>query len=210
MFAEEEYVSLSALQHYAFCPRQCALIHTEREWKENTLTTFGKIEHERVDSACGSSMHGVRIARSVPLSSIQYGISGLSDVVEYHPSADRELPIPIEYKHGRPATHKADEIQLCAQALCLEEMHQCYIPEAFLFYRAVRRRMTVILSTELRALTIQTIEATRQMLKSRIIPPAVRQIGCEACSLLDICLPTAWQNNAAAYNDSVFDNLPEA
>lgn len=210
MFAEEEYVSLSALQHFAFCPRQCALIHTEREWAENVLTTFGKIEHERVDSAYGSAIHGVRVARSVPLKSIQYGISGLSDVVEYHPTVDGELPVPVEYKHGRPATHKADEIQLCAQALCLEEMHQCHIPEAFLFYRAVRRRTSVILSAELRALTIQTIEATRQMLKSCNIPPVVRQSGCEACSLLDICLPTAWQHNAAAYNNSVFDNLPEA
>lgn len=209
MFAEDEYVTLSALQHYAFCPRQCALIHTEREWAENTLTTFGKIEHERVDSAFGSTIRGVRIVRSVPLNSRQYGIRGLSDVVEYHPSADGELPVPVEYKHGRPAAHKADEIQLCAQALCLEELHQCHIPEGFLFYRAIRRRVSVMLSSELRVLTVQTIEATRQMLQSRSVPPAVRQPGCTACSLLDICLPTAWQNNASAYNDTMFGNLTE-
>lgn len=209
MFAEDEYVTLSALQHYAFCPRQCALIHTDREWAENVLTTFGKIEHERVDSARGSSGRGIRIARSVTLTNRMYGIRGLSDVVEYHPSADGYVPVPVEYKHGRPGGHRADEIQLCAQALCLEEMHRCCVPEGFLFYRSLRRRFPVMFSSELRALTIQTIAETRQLLQSMVLPPALRREGCEACSLVDICLPSAGGRSASVYNDTMFDSVSE-
>lgn len=204
MFAEEDYITLSALQHFAYCPRQCALIHTDREWAENVLTTFGKIEHKRVDSAAETHRGGVRSVRSVALVSHTLGIKGLADVVEYHTGPQGEKIIPVEYKHGRPKLHRADEIQLCAQALCLEEMHACSISVGYLYYRSVRRRERVELDMELRNLTRQTISEARTLLKSRQLPFAVCHDSCKACSLYDICLPPASVCDVAAYNEHVF------
>lgn len=204
MFAEEDYITLSALQHFAYCPRQCALIHTEREWAENVLTTFGKIEHKRVDSAAETRRGGVRTVRSVSLVSHTLGIKGLADVVEYHNCPQGETIVPVEYKHGRPKLHRADAIQLCAQALCLEEMHACSINVGYLYYRSVRKRESVELDMELRNLTRQTIDETRKLLKARQLPFAVCHDGCKACSLYEICLPPASSCDIAAYNERMF------
>lgn len=204
MVAEEDYVTLSALQHYAFCPRQCAIIHIEREWAENVLTTFGKIEHERVDSAVETYRGGVRTVRSVSLINHELGIKGVADVVEFHTSEQGNSIIPVEYKHGRPKEHRADAIQLCAQALCLEEMHLCSINVGYLYYRSVRHRLAVEFNVELRNLTRQTITETRRLLKLGELPFISRHVGCKACSLFEICLPPAVDCDIAAYNDCRF------
>lgn len=199
-FAEEQYISLSALQHYTFCPRQCAIIHTEQEWSENILTTFGELEHERVHTAPSSVRDGVRTARGIPLVNHRWGIRGFADAVEYRQEQDQLSITPVEYKHGKPDQTPADSIQLCAQTLCLEEMNQCQIPAGYLYYQSIRRRVKVDMDEALRQRTIQTIEATRQLLESGILPAATKQEHCEACSLVDICLPTSRKQTVAQYN----------
>jgi len=209
MFAEDEYVSLSALQHYTFCPRQCALIHTEQLWEENALTTFGKIEHKRVDTAPDSILGGILTARSVRLVCHRLGIRGVADVVEYRDDAQEQCVMPVEYKHGRPAGqgHEADSIQLCAQAFCLEEMRRRHIPCGCLYYHGIRRRVEVPLDSGLRERTCQAIFETRQLLQSRALPQAARKKACDACSLADICLPASASRSAKKYNEQSFAAL---
>ena len=203
LLTEDQYVSLSALRHYAMCPRRCALIHTDQEWEENVLTAMGRIEHERVHTGPSSAKDGVHTARGLPLVSHRWGITGFSDAVEYVQTPTETRIIPIEYKHGRKGKekeHTADCIQLCAQVLCLEEMNQCRIPAGYLYYRGIRRRMKVAMDETIRNLTIQTIEATRSLLDSDALPPANKQEHCAACSLVDICLPTTRKHSVAEYN----------
>lgn len=204
MYAEEEYVQLAALQHYVFCPRQCALIHTECQWAENALTTLGKINHERVDNAPSSTKGNTRTARSVRLVSHALGIRGVADVVEYEQSPAGLLVTPVEYKRGTPKQHMADIVQLCAQALCLEEMHGCSIPRAYLFYHTNRRRFAVELTEEVRQETKTAIKETRHMLTTGELPPAVRHGGCDSCSLLELCVPASGAAPASAFNDRRF------
>lgn len=206
---EDESIPISALQHYAYCPRQCALIHIDREWSDNALTTFGQLEHERVDSGERSVRGGVRSVRALPLVSVQMGISGVADLVEYEQGTPQRIT-PVEYKHGRPKPHKADEIQLCAQALCLEEMHGCHIQAGYLYYRATRKRHCVNFSPELRNATLHTINKTRELLKSGQLPLAEKRPECSSCSLYDICLPSASHASASGYINSAFDTLASA
>ena len=156
---EREPIALSALQHFLFCPRQCALIHVERQWAENRFTAEGRVLHERADLGGSSSRSGVRTVRSMPLRCRRLGIGGVADVVELHDGGRR--PYPVEYKRGRPKAHRADEVQLCAQAVCLEEMSGTTIPEGALFYGQTRRRVVVRFDKALRALTAATAEAAR-------------------------------------------------
>lgn len=184
---EEDLIPLSALQHYLYCPRQCALIHVERQWAENRFTAEGRLLHERVDGGRPETRDGVRIARAVPIRSLRLGVAGIADVVELHDSA---RPVPVEYKRGRPKMHRADEVQLCAQALCLEEMFGVTVPSGFLFYGRTRRRTVVALDGELRRLTAEVADATRRLLaESRTPPPEYEPRKCDACSLKSICCP---------------------
>ncbi|EWY39810.1 CRISPR-associated protein Cas4 [Skermanella stibiiresistens SB22] len=179
---------LSALQHYLFCPRQCALIHVERQWAENRLTAEGRVLHERVDLGGKSTPRGVRTVRSMPLRCHRLGIGGVADVVELR--GPGRQPYPVEYKRGKPKSHRADEVQLCAQALCLEEMFGATIPEGALFYGESRRRTAVAFDPDLRALTERVAEAARAMISSGVTPPpdhAPRK--CGQCSLADLCQP---------------------
>ena len=180
-------ISLSALQHYAFCPRQCALIHNEQVWAENFLTAQGRVLHERVDSGEPETRKGVRFERSVHVSTERLGVSGILDLVE-HELATGALK-PVEYKRGRPKTEHCDEIQLCAQALCLEEMTGKAVAEGALWYQQTRHREPIIFSAELRAETIKVIEQVHQLLESGTTPSAIYGKHCKACSLLDICQP---------------------
>ena len=148
--AEDNLVPISALQHMLYCPRQCALIHIEQQWNENRFTAEGKILHERTDSGSGERRGTVRIERSVAVRSLILGVSGVADVVEIH---DGCRPYPVEYKRGRPKAHRADEVQLCAQALCLEEMLNFSVPAGALFYGRNRRRKEIQFDSELRDLT---------------------------------------------------------
>ena len=178
---------LSALQHFLYCPRQCALIHNEQIWVENRYTAEGRLLHERVDAGGQETRENRTIERSVPVRSFELGVSGIVDVVEKH---GPNHIIPIEYKRGRPKAHRADEVQLCAQAMCLEEMLGVSIPEGALFYGKNRRRKKILFDASLRNLTRKTGNDLRKMLLERITPPPrYTARKCSACSLENICQP---------------------
>ncbi len=186
MYDESDYIMLSALQHYQFCPRQCALIHVEQQWAENRFTAEGKVLHERADSGSAQQKGGMRVVRTLPLCSSLLGLSGQADVVEFH--VDGRI-YPVEYKRGKPKKNRCDEVQLCAQALCLEEMLTVPIECGALFYGQRRRRKEVQFDGELRALTQEIIAKTHQMIQDRVTPRAEYEKKCDACSLFSLCLP---------------------
>ena len=184
-------IPLSALQHFLYCPRQCALIHLEQLWAESRETAEGRILHERADLPGAGTRKGVRVATAMALSHEAFGLIGKADVVEFHSEgAGSERPFPVEYKRGRPKAHQADEVQLCAQALCLEDMYGKPVPCGALFYGQTRRRKDVVFDGELRKLTLKVIQQTRSMLESRQTPRAVYEAKkCDSCSLVDLCMP---------------------
>ena len=181
-----EDIVLSALQHWLYCPRQYALIHLERLWAENRYTAEGRVLHEKVDAGRAESRPGLRILRAVELRSDRHGLHGVADVVELHGG----VPYPVEYKRGRPKAHRADEVQLCAQALCLEEMFGCEIGEGALFYGQTRRRKVVPFDRDLRGLTEQVVSEVRACRDAGHLPPAEYVAKrCDACSLVEHCRP---------------------
>lgn len=187
---EDDFIPISALQHYLYCPRQCALIHVEQCWAESRHTAEGRVMHERADKPRGERRRGVRTVTAMPLANAVLGITGIADVVEFHQAQDDERAFPVEYKRGRPKAHRADEVQLCAQALCLESMLNQPIVAGALFYGETRRRTEVSFDAELRQLTVDTIGATRVMLASGVTPSAQYSPRlCDACSLIDLCQP---------------------
>ena len=178
------------MQHYLFCPRQCALIHVERLWAENVLTAEGRILHEQSDKPGQASRGERRIVQSMPIRSRALGVAGIADVVELTREGKGWRPYPIEYKRGRPKAHRADEVQLCAQALCLEEMFATDVPEGALFYGKTRRRQAVAFDDELRALTRRIAEETRALIAAGRTPaPIYEAKRCDACSLKELCQP---------------------
>lgn len=190
MDESDDLIPLSALQHYLYCPRQCALIHVERLWAENRQTAEGHLLHDRADIPQIERRHGVRTITAMPLSSAELGIAGVADVVEFRVDEAGEHPFPVEYKRGRPKGHRADEVQLCAQALCLEAMFGCNVEEGALFYGQTRRRQAVTFDNDLRRLTLETIQAARGMIRAGRTPTASYQAKrCDACSLIDLCQP---------------------
>ena len=180
-------IPLSALQHYAFCPRQCALIHNEQAWAENYLTAQGKALHERVDSGEPETRKGVRFERTVHVSAEKLGINGVLDLVEVDTKTGRLKP--VEYKRGKPKLDPMDEIQLCAQGLCLEEMTGQTVSEGALWYMQTRHRVPVVFSDDLRTQTLSIIAAVRKLLNSGKTPPPDYGKRCKACSLVEICQP---------------------
>ncbi|MCC8539030.1 CRISPR-associated protein Cas4 [Xanthomonas axonopodis pv. poinsettiicola] len=187
---DEDLIPLSALQHYLYCPRQCALIHVERQWAENRQTAEGRLLHERADAPQSQRRHGVRTVTAMPLLALELGITGKADVVEFHHDSAGEFAFPVEYKRGRPKAHRADEVQLCAQGLCLENMLGRSVPAGALFYGQTRRRKDVIFDAALRELTHRTITDTRVLLSGGMTPSARYDAKrCDACSLIDLCQP---------------------
>lgn len=186
---EDTLIALSALQHYLFCPRQCALIHVEQLWAEDGATAAGRLLHEKVDAGWPEKRPGIRIARGVALRSLQLGVIGKADVVEIHKDGGKERPYPVEYKRGKPKAHRADEVQLCAQGLCLEEMYGLSVTEGALFYGMTRRRMIVTFDAELRQLTCDTAAAAQAMITTSRTPPPQAKPACKSCSLADLCCP---------------------
>lgn len=184
-------IPLSALQHFLYCPRQCALIHLEQLWAENRETAEGRILHERADLPGAGTRKGVRIATAMALSHDALALAGKADVVEFHSEGDGgECSFPVEYKRGRPKAHQADEVQLCAQALCLEDMYGKPVPRGALFYGQTRRRKDVVFDRGLRELTLKVLQGTRAMLESRQTPSAIYEAKkCDSCSLVDLCMP---------------------
>ena len=200
-YEEDDLLQLSALQHLVFCERQCALIHIENVWADNALTVHGGHMHDKVheDGDRTESRGDIRIARGLPLRSMKLGLSGISDVVEFHRVSEGGVqladvrgfwrPFPVEYKRGRPKQSRCDEVQVCAQAICLEEMLGVFISEGALFYGATRHRFEVSFDVALRAETEHAALRLHDLIHNRRIPSAVRDSKCDNCSLLEICMP---------------------
>jgi len=215
---DEELLPISALQHLIFCDRQAALIHLERIWLDNPLTVEGKDLHRVVDSLAADDRGGLRVRRGIALRSERLGLTGKADVVEFHPtsggSAGVSLPgekgswriVPVEYKRGRPKSHRADEVQLCAQGMCLEEVFGTEVYEGFLFYARTRRREKVRLTEELRGLTERTATSLHALIASGRTPMRQRERKCDSCSLLPVCLPPGRNRprSVAKYLDAAF------
>jgi CRISPR-associated exonuclease Cas4 len=190
MYSEDDLLPLSALQHLAFCERQWALIHIEQQWAESRLTTEGRQMHERVHQGPDEMRDGIHICRGLRLRSLRLGLTGVADVVEFHPqSGGPALPYPVEYKHGRPKPGHWDDVQLCAQALCLEEMLAVSIQGGAIFYGKPRRRMEVRFDFSLRTETERLAVRLHELQNASVTPPAVFAPHCQKCSLKDVCLP---------------------
>jgi CRISPR-associated exonuclease Cas4 len=198
-YTQDDLLPLSGIQHFLFCRRQWALIHVEQQWKENALTAEGRIMHKRADDPFFTeTRNGIVTARSVPVASYRLGLSGVCDVVEFISSSDGVrllnrnglyLPTPIEYKRGKEKHDHSDETQLCAQAMCLEEMLSTPIPQGYLYYGETRHRVEIEFTPELRTL-VQDMSAEMHNYFSRGYTPKVKtHKGCRSCSLADVCLP---------------------
>lgn len=192
---------LSRLQHYLFCPRQFALIELECAWEENIFTAEGQVMHEKVNSGGHDTRGNIKTVRTLALGHTALGLEGVADVVEYHTDdAGNQMPFPIEYKRGKPKSHRADEVQLCAQALCLEDMHHCIVPKGALFYGKTRRRHAVDFDEELRQITLGAIDDCRHIIESGQTPkPIYSTSKCRNCSLKDHCHPKIFNKNAKAW-----------
>ena len=210
-YNERELLPLSGLQHLVFCERQAALIHLEQQWDDNALTVEGSHRHRRVhDSAPRRERRGDKIiVRGLLLQSLELGLAGVADVVEFyrvsHPPGiplsgirGTWMPFPVEYKRGRPKSHRADEVQLCAQAMCLEEMLQVELCEGALFYGKEQRRIDVLFDDVLRSKTTRAAQRFQEIITTGITPPAIKEKKCSACSLVDLCLPEATKRYRSA------------
>lgn len=187
-YEEDDWVPISALQHFSYCPRQCALIHTEQVFAENVHTLRGRAVHERVDEPAGSEESGVRVERALPIYSERLGLIGKTDVVEFRANG---TPYPVEYKHGRKRVAEHDDLQLAAQAMCLEEMTGKTVRLGAIYHHSSRRRREVEITDALRQQVADTTAAVRALLQSGVLPPPVNDKRCEQCSLLEICQPEA-------------------
>jgi CRISPR-associated exonuclease Cas4 len=209
MVADADLIALSALQHYLYCPRQCALIHIEQAWAENTATAEGRVAHERVHAAESEVRRGVRTATGMPLRSNRLGVTGIADVVDLHRVGDGTWrPFPVEHKRGRPKAHRADDVQLCAQAMALEEMFAVEIAAGALFYGQPRRRTAVSFDPALRALTQEVAAATHALIGGGRTPRMeYEKKRCDGCSLIELCRPqtTGAERSAAAWLEAQID-----
>ena len=191
---EDELIAISALSHYSYCPRRCALIHIEQVWTENRFTAEGRILHERVHDESRESRGDIRIDYGVSLRSLRLVLIGKADVVEFHRQPDGSWrPFPVEYKRGKPKADYCDKVQLCAQAICLEEMLSVAIPEVALFYGQTRHRLDVVFDEALRRETEETGQLAHDLIASGRTPPPVYEKRCENCSLMAECLPKTIQ-----------------
>jgi len=190
-YSDEDLIMISALQHYVFCPRQCALIHIEQVWEENRLTAEGRIMHERVHEHGGESRGEVRCERGVPLRSFRLGMSGIADVVEFYrkPCEGLWQPFPVEYKRGKPKPDHCDAVQLCAQAICLEEMLGVEVPGGALYYGKTHRRRDVKFDEKLRHETEEIAHKVHDLITAGQTPMARYGPKCDSCSLIQECLP---------------------
>ncbi|MBN1807169.1 MAG: CRISPR-associated protein Cas4 [Sedimentisphaerales bacterium] len=199
IYSEDDLLSISALQHLMFCERRCALVHIENVWEENFFTAEGHNLHDKVHDATGESRNDLRIARSLRLVSYKLGLSGVADVVEFHKSKTGIKldgvkgywrAFPVEYKRGKLKHDKSFEVQLCAQAICLEEMLKCSINAGAIFYGKSRRRKDIQFTSILRAATEEASQKLHQLFDSQMTPRAKFEKKCQSCSLLGFCMPS--------------------
>lgn len=208
-YKEEDFLLLSGIQHFIFCKRQWALIHIEQQWQENLRTIEGEILHERThDNTIKETRGDLIISRGMGIFSISLGLTGTCDVVELHKAPDgvniygrdgTYKPIPVEYKKGKPKEDESDILQLCAQAMCLEEMLICEIPEAFLFYGETKHRLKVILEEALRERVRTIAKEMHELYDKRHTPKVKPSKSCKACSLAEICVPKLCKNPSVSY-----------
>lgn len=218
-YSPEDLLPLSGIQHFLFCRRQWALIHIERQWQENALTAEGKILHSRVDDPFFTEKRkGVIVARSVPVASPSLGLSGVCDVVEFTQSAEGVrlpgyegafLPAPVEYKRGKQKQEPSDEAQLCAQAICLEDMLAVSIPSGYLYYGQTRRRVAIAFTDALRELVYKAAQEMHAYFQRGYTPRVKPFKGCRACSLADVCLPSLQGKimSASSYIDQQIEGV---
>ncbi|MDT8855243.1 CRISPR-associated protein Cas4 [Paracoccaceae bacterium Fryx2] len=198
---------LSAVQHAVYCLRQAALIHLERLWAENRFTAEGDVLHAVADKGGSRKARGVRQVMSLPLASARLNLSGIADLVEFH----GDVPFPVEYKRGKPKLHRADEVQLCAQALCLEEMTGQPVPAGALFYAQTKRRVTVPFDAPLRELTEATVADLAAVLAGRRTPaPTPHRARCRACSLIELCRPDTVARPVRQWRDKMLAKVLES
>lgn len=203
-----EPIPLSALQHAVYCLRQAGLIHLERVWADNRFTAEGNVLHAVADKGGSRKARGVRRVMALPLVSTRLNITGVADVVEFLPDDTGETAFPLEYKRGKPKLHRADEVQLCAQALCLEEMTGRSVPEGALFYAETKRRVRVPFDAELRSLTEETVRALADVLASgQTPPPTTHRERCRACSLIEICRPEIVARSVRIWRSRMVDSV---
>lgn len=198
-YSPDDFIQLSAVQHYAYCPRQCALIHLDMVWTENSATAEGRLLHKKADSGKTESRGKIKTVTGLLLCSHRLGISGRADVVEFHKEGRIWRPFPVEYKRGRSKPSDEDRIQLCLQALCLEEMLDIPVPEGALFYGTTRRREAVAFTESLRSRTEETVVLTRELLSQNTLPPPVNDARCKGCSLIDSCDPSRKRDDGKAF-----------
>jgi CRISPR-associated exonuclease Cas4 len=216
-YKEDDFLLLSGIQHFVFCKRQWALIHIEQQWQENLRTIEGEILHEKThDDTIKEKRGDLIVSRGMAIFSRTLGITGACDVVELHKSPNgvnifgREgtyKPVPVEYKRGKPKEDESDVLQLCAQAMCLEEMLLCKIPEAFLFYWETKRRLKIIFDDELRERVKTIVKEMHELYDKRYTPKVKLSKSCKACSLIEVCMPKLCKNPSVS--DYIKKNLLE-
>jgi CRISPR-associated exonuclease Cas4 len=219
-YDDENLLMLSGIQHIAFCPRQYALAYIEMQWAENPLTLEGHYMHERVDNPMLSDMgKDVVVFRSLSVVSRRLGLYGIADVVEFYKAEDKAKgiplsgkegywnPVPVEYKRGKPKPDECDEVQLCAQAICLEEMYQVIIEKGFLFYGETRHRVEVQFDNKLKDIVASYAQNMHRLYQSGTTPLPEYKPRCKSCSLINICMPKAFDGSksATAYLDDLFN-----
>ena len=213
-----EPILLSAINQYLFCPRRCGLIHVDGVFVNNAYTLEGSFLHDKADTPGVENRAGVRIVRALPLYSKKLGLNGKADIVEFHKQPDEslrsfsavggtEVPLPVDYKRGPRRKWANDDAQLCAQALCLEEMIGVPVPIGAIFHAASKKRREVIFDAVLRETTLETIDKIRAMLEAGKVPPPIPGPRCEGCSLKNICMPeiVSAPGKVADYNNNVFN-----
>ena len=208
MYSEEDLLPLSALQHFVFCERQCALIHIEQAWEENVLTAEGRIMHENAHEEKFETRPGIRIERGLPLRSLNLGVIGKADVVEFHKMNGGWQPFPVEYKRGKPKENNCDKVQLCAQAICLEEMLGVQIPAGALFYGKTRHRLNVEFDQGLRLETEDAAQKVHDLIRQAQTPKPVYGKKCDSCSLLNLCMPRSF-DRAQPVRDYLRESVKE-
>jgi CRISPR-associated exonuclease Cas4 len=184
-FEEQDLIPISALEHYAYCPRQAALIHVEMVWDENLYTQRGRFVHEIVDQPGSETLGEIRVERALPLRSSRWGLVGKADIVEFH----GDTPYPVDYKHGPRRRREHDDLQVCAQAVCLEEMTGMQVPRGAIFHASSQHRREVIFDPPLRRRLQEAVAQLREILQGHILPPAPNDKRCRQCSLKSSCLP---------------------
>ncbi len=215
MYSDEEFLALSGIQHFAFCRRQWALIHVEQRWRENYLTASGQVAHQRTHDAEIRERRGsLLVVRGLFVRSCELGLSGICDVVEFREdprgvplAGERGIwkPIPVEYKRGKSKADDCDRLQVCAQAMCLEEMLGCDIDSGFLFYKQTQSRESVLFTDDLRKAVRSAISEMHQLFQRGHVPQVRKSKHCSACSLAEECLPLLQRRSARGYIEDMLE-----